>query len=108
MRFAPPKNSYWLVVDKSDIADLRRSHSIWPDRVDRIRDPLSDAKSGAVQITALATMDMTSSLAQQTHILTRLRLARWLVQFEARDWNCGRRPMASVACRAGSRTAYGR
>ncbi|PRX37911.1 phage major capsid protein, HK97 family [Meinhardsimonia xiamenensis] len=38
--------------------------------IDLIRDPYSDAQSGALRITALATMDVTISRAVQTRILT--------------------------------------
>ncbi|MEM1072982.1 MAG: phage major capsid protein [Pseudomonadota bacterium] len=38
--------------------------------IDLIRDPYTDAKSGALRVTALATMDVTISRAVQTRILT--------------------------------------
>lgn len=38
--------------------------------IDLIRDPYSDAQSGALRLTALATMDVTVSRAVQTRILT--------------------------------------
>ena len=38
--------------------------------IDLIRDPYSDAQSGGLRITALATMDVTISRAVQTRILT--------------------------------------
>lgn len=41
--------------------------------VDLIRDPFSDAASGGLRITALATMDVTVSRSVQTHILTGIR-----------------------------------
>ena len=41
--------------------------------VDLIREPFSDAASGALRLTALATMDVTISRAVQTEILTGLQ-----------------------------------
>ena len=41
--------------------------------VDLIRDPYSDAKSGGLRLTALATMDVSVSRLEQTRILTGLR-----------------------------------
>lgn len=41
--------------------------------IDLIRDPYSDAQSGGLRLTALATMDVTISRAVQTRILTGLR-----------------------------------
>jgi len=41
--------------------------------IDLIRDPFSDAKSGGLRVTALATMDVTISRAVQTSILTGLQ-----------------------------------
>lgn len=41
--------------------------------IDLIRDPFSDAKSGGLRVTALATMDVTISRAVQTRILTGLQ-----------------------------------
>ncbi len=38
--------------------------------IDLIRDPYSDAQSGGLRLTALATMDVTVSRAVQTRILT--------------------------------------
>lgn len=43
--------------------------------LDMIRDPYSDAKSGGLRLTALATMDVSVSRLAQTRILTGLRLA---------------------------------
>ncbi|MCU0909869.1 MAG: phage major capsid protein [Rhodobacteraceae bacterium] len=43
--------------------------------VDLIRDPFSDAQSGGLRITALATMDVTVARPAQLEILTGLRLA---------------------------------
>ena len=41
--------------------------------VDLIRDPFSDAASGGLRLTALATMDVTISRAVQIEILTGLQ-----------------------------------
>ncbi|MEM6956152.1 MAG: phage major capsid protein, partial [Myxococcota bacterium] len=41
--------------------------------VDLIRDPYSDAASGGLRLTALATMDVTVSRAEQLEILTGLQ-----------------------------------
>ncbi|WP_323782927.1 hypothetical protein [Leisingera sp.] len=41
--------------------------------MDLIRDPFSDAASGGLGLTALATMDVTISRAVQTEILTGLQ-----------------------------------
>ena len=40
--------------------------------IDLIRDPYSDAKSGGLRITALTTMDVTVSRAEQIEVLTGL------------------------------------
>lgn len=41
--------------------------------IDLIRDPFSDAQSGGLRITALATMDVTASRAEQIEVLTGLQ-----------------------------------
>jgi hypothetical protein len=43
--------------------------------VDMIRDPYSDAQSGGLRITALATMDVTVARPSQLELLTGLELA---------------------------------
>ncbi|PWJ19215.1 hypothetical protein [Jannaschia seohaensis] len=43
--------------------------------VDMIRDPFSDAQSGGLRITALATMDVTVARPAQLELLTGLELA---------------------------------
>jgi hypothetical protein len=43
--------------------------------VDMIRDPFTDAQSGGLRITALATMDVTVARPKQLEILTGLELA---------------------------------
>jgi HK97 family phage major capsid protein len=64
---SPPASKALLTVTKNGVAPI--FVGTWG-AIDLIRDPFSDAASGGLRLTGLATMDVTASRAEQLQILT--------------------------------------